>query len=112
MDLIKESRICHISFEPKIDALTITRYFPPGHTLTLEFIRSPAHFTLLAKTSSQSYKIEILDLSLTCRQMLPSEPIETKLRKLLTIKDVHLPVTRLVSRTRSLHAGLFDGEKK
>ena len=109
MNLIKQSRICYISFEPKIDTLTINRYFPPGHTITFEFIRSPPHFTLLAKDNSKSYKIEILDLSLTCRQILPTEYIESKMKKILSVKDVHLPVTRLVSRTRSLHAGLYDG---
>lgn len=109
-NLIDESRICYISFEPKIDTLTVNRYFPPGHTISFEFIRAPAHFTLLAPSSNtKSYKIEILDLSLTCRQILPTEQVESKMRKLLSVKDVHLPVTRLVARTRSLHAGLYDG---
>lgn len=31
------------------------------------------------------------------------------MKKLLALKDIHLPVTRLVSRTRGLHAGLYDG---
>ena len=31
------------------------------------------------------------------------------MRKMLSVKDVHLPVTRLVARSRSLHAGLYDG---
>lgn len=107
--LIEGSRVCFISFEPKIDTLTIGRFFPPGHTISFEFIRAPSHFTLMSEDSSKQYKIDILDLSLTCRQVLPMPQIESKLHKMLSVKDVHLPVTRLVSRTRSLHAGLYDG---
>ena len=109
MALIKESRICHFSFEPKIDTLTITRFFPPGHTISFEFIRSPTHFSLLGKDTTKKYKLEIVDMSLTCRQLLPSEPIEQKMKKLMLTRDIYLPLTRLVSRTRSLHAGLYDG---
>ena len=108
-ELIKGSRLCYISFEPKIDSLSINRFFPPGHTISFEFIRAPSNFTLLTKDGSKQYKIDILDLSLCVRQVLPNSNIESKLHKMLSIKDVHLPVTRLVSRTRSLHAGLFDG---
>ena len=109
MDLIKKSRICYFSFEPKIDTMTITRFFPPGHSIAFEFIRAPSHFTLLGSDESKKYKIEIVDMSLTCRQLLPTESIESRMKKLMLTKDIHLPVTRLVSRTRSLHAGLFDG---
>ena len=109
MKLIEGSRVCHISFEPKIDTLTMMRYFPPGHTISFEFIRSAPHFTLLSKDNTESYKIEIVDLTLTCRQILPNDAIESKMKKLLALKDIHLPVTRLVSRTRGLHAGLYDG---
>ena len=109
MDLIKQSRMCYFSFEPKIDTMTITRFFPPGHTISFEFIRAPSHFTLLSTDESKKYKIEIIDMSLTCRQILPTESIESKMRKLMLTKDIHLPLTRLVSRTRSLHSGLFDG---
>ena len=111
MNLIKGSRICYISFEPKVDTSTINRFFPPGHTISFEFIRAAPHFTLLSKDNDNNYKIEILDLSLTFRQLLPADPIETRMKKLLAVKDIHLPITRLVSRTRSLHSGLFDGKK-
>lgn len=109
MELIKGSRVCYISFQPKIDSLSINRFFPPGHTISFEFIRAPSSFTILTKDMNKQYKIDILDLSLSVRQVLPNSVIESKLQKLLSIKDVHLPVTRLVSRTRSLHAGLYDG---
>ena len=108
-NLIKESRTCYISFVPKIDTLSITRYFPPGHTISFEFIRSPSHFALQAPNLQKSYKIQLIDLTLRCRQLLPTENIETRMRKLLSVKDIHLPVTRLVARSRSLHAGLYDG---
>ena len=61
----------------------------------------PPHFSLLSKSDTNQCKIERIDLSLTCRQTLPVEQIESKMEKLISVKDIHLSVTRLVARTRS-----------
>ena len=106
--LISESKICKIVFQPRIDTLSIKRYFPPTHRLTLEFIRTPSNFSLLSSVLN-NYKIEILDLKLRVRQVLPVESVENNFRKSLQTKPFHLPVTRLVTRTRSLCSGVYDG---
>ena len=106
---IAESKICKIAFQPRIDTLSIKRLFPPGHKLSLEFIRSPSHFSLIDDTAGANYKIEILDLKLRIRQILPVESVESSFRKNLETKTIHFPLTRLVTRTRTLCAGIYDG---
>ena len=97
------------NFIPRIDTLSIEKFFPPGHTLSLEFIRSPHHFSLLSPDSGKSFKIVLTDMTLECRMFTPPDAMETKLNKSLSTTDFHLPLTRLVCRTRGLHAGVFDG---
>ena len=59
--------------------LCLSKYFPPGNTLTLEFIQSPNHIPLLAPDNTKLYKIKLLDMVLEVRQFLPPVAIESKL---------------------------------
>ena len=108
-ELIDDSGIFCVNFIPRIDTLSVDKFFPPGHQLTLEFIRSPHHFSLLAPDNSKSYKIILTDMTLEVRQFTPPDALETKFNKILNNSDFHLPVTRLVCRTRGIHAGVYDG---
>ena len=106
--LISQSKTCFFSFYPRIDTASIKRHFPSQHKITFEFIRSPPNFSLLCTDSTKRFYIEILDMTLSMRQITPHETISTKLHKLLSIKVVYLPITRLICRTRGLHAGKIN----
>ena len=108
-DLIGNDGVFCVNFIPRIDTLSINKFFPPGHQLTLEFIRSPHHFSLLAPDNTKSYKIILSDMTLEVRQFTPPDILESKFNKILNNTDFHLPVTRLVCRTRGVHAGMYDG---
>ena len=80
-ELINKNGIFHANFIPRIDTLSLSKYFPPGNTLTLESIRSPIHFELLVPDNTKSYKITFLDMVLEVKQFLLPEAIESKLQK-------------------------------
>lgn len=105
---IKESRKAHFTFAPRVDLGTMSRHFPPGHTLSLEFVRSDPRFCLL-HAGAENYRIEMHSLYITCRQLLPVQSIENSMRSKFTKKEVNLPISKMVSRTRTLHQGLLDG---
>ena len=48
-------------------------------------------------------------MTIETRMFTPPDTIESKYNKLLSSSDFHLPLTRLVCRTRGIHAGVFDG---
>ena len=109
VELINKNSVFHANFIPRIDTLSLSKYFPPGNTLTFGFIRSPNHFALLAPDNTKSHKITHLDMVLEVRQFLPPEAIESKLQNKLNDLSFHLPITSLVPRTRGLHVGIYDG---
>ena len=105
---IKESKKAHFTFAPRIDLGTMSRHFPPGHTLSIEFVRSDPRFSLLS-AGEEKYRIEMDSLYLTCRQLLPVPSIENAMRSKMLKKEINLPISKSVSRTRTLCAGLLDG---
>lgn len=107
-ELIDNNGIFHVNFIPRIDTLSMEKIFPPGNTMTLEFIRSPHHFSLLSPEKTKTFKIVLTDMTLECRMFTPPDALETKLNKMLSSSDFHLPLTRLVCRTRGIHSGVFD----
>ena len=105
---IAKSKEAYFTFEPRIDSGTMSRFFPPGHVLSLEFMRSDPRFALLY-IGAESFRIEMTSLYLTCRQVLPVPSIESSMRSSLAKKPIYLPMTKMVCRTRTLHAGIVDG---
>ena len=61
-DLIKNNGVCHANFIPIIDTLCLQKCIQLGNTLTLEFIRSPNNFALLAPNNSSSYKVTLSNI--------------------------------------------------
>ena len=56
-ELINKNIVFHPNFIPRIDTWNLSKYFPPGNTLTLKCIQSPHHFALLAIfTSWENWK--------------------------------------------------------
>ena len=107
-EYIKLSRKAHFTFQPRVDLGTMSRPFPPGHVLSLEFVRSDPGFCLLS-AGAEKYRIELHNLYLTCRHILPNPTIEARMRERVMKKDLIIPLAKMVPRTRTLHAGLLEG---
>ena len=80
-ELINKSSGFHANFIPRIDTLSLSKYCPPGNTLTLKFIQSPNICALLAPDNIKSYTITLLDMMLEVIQCLHPEAIVSKLPK-------------------------------
>ena len=56
-DLIGTNGTFCANFIPRIDSLSIEKKVPPGNTMSLEFVRSPHHFSLLSPDKNKTFKL-------------------------------------------------------
>ena len=106
MQFIKESNELTFCFIPSIDLFSSENYFPAGYILGLEFERTPANFLLLSSDASKSYRIQILDLYLEARRIIPSKMGVQRLGD--PMKEKWISFRRSTVRRRQIHAGVSD----
>ena len=107
MDIIKESQDVTFCFSPSIDLMSSEIFFPAGHTLSLEFERAHPEFSILApKTDTEKYRIQLTDIYLEVRRIIPSKTGVQKLGS--PTSERWLSFRRTTVRKRQVHAGISD----
>ena len=105
---IAESRKMFFCFYPYVDLFSSDCYFPPNHTLSLEFYRSRDTFSLIATDTNANYKINFIDFSVKARHVVPNTKLNIELERKLSSNQCHFAFQRTQIKSYQMHAGKID----